>query len=347
MDRITIEGWLREDDPARLAELWAEADAARRRQVGDQVHLRGLIECSNHCRRACHYCGLRAGNRGLRRYRLDDACIRACARQARELGYGTVVLQAGEDPAFGQDRVADLVRAIKDEAGLAITLSLGERSPAELAAWRAAGADRYLLRFETADADLYARIHPPLAGQPAGDRLGQLRLLGELGYEVGSGIMVGLPGQTLADLAHSIHLFGDLGLHMVGVGPYIRHPDTPLAIEPAGPLVGDVTTTCKVVALTRLHCPGINIPATSALATIDPADGREAALRCGANVLMPNLTPVAYRADYAIYPDKACIAEAAEQCHGCTQARIRRLGREPGCGNGTAPFYRAQQEVGA
>lgn len=347
MHHVAIDAWLREDDPARLAELWAAADAARREEVGDAVHLRGLIECSNHCRRSCGYCGLRAGNRRLARYRLDDATIRACAREAQALGYGTVVLQAGEDPAFDRDRVADLVRAIKDDTGLAVTLSLGERDEDELVAWRVAGADRYLLRFETADPALYARIHPPAPGREAVDRQDLLRRLHGMGYEVGSGIMLGIPGQEIDDLARSIALFAELRLHMVGVGPYIPHPDTPLAAAPPGPVRGDVRTTCTVIALTRLTCPGVNIPATSALATIDPAGGREAALRSGGNVIMPNVTPARWRAAYAIYPDKACIGESARQCHGCMKARLRRIGRSVGRGPGAAPAYHRSREVRA
>lgn len=334
-----IGAWLREEDPDRLQVLWQAADEARIDQVGEDIHLRGLIECSNHCRRLCHYCGLRAANKAVSRYRLDDDEILACAIEAKMLGYGTVVLQAGEDPAFDRERVAGLVQSIKLGTGLAVTLSLGEREPEDYAAWREAGADRYLLRFETSDPELFARIHPPAPGHEVCDRLDHLRTLRRLGFETGSGIMIGIPGQGWDDLERSIRLFTELGLHMVGVGPFIPHPETPLGNTPASAVPADVTTTCKVIALTRLTCPGINIPATTALATIDPDTGRELGLMRGANIMMPNVTPVRFRADYAIYPDKACVSETAQECNGCMANRIERIGRTVGDGPGSAPAY--------
>jgi biotin synthase len=340
LTREDILAWLTESDPSRLEKLWRLADETRRTHVGDAVHLRGLIEISNHCVRQCGYCGLRAGNRGLKRYRMTADEILACAHDARDFGYGTVVLQAGEDYGLETDSVSRLIHRIKAGTGLAVTLSLGERGGDELLAWRKAGADRYLLRFETSDDALYRRIHPPLPGRPS-DRIAMLRHLRELGYEIGSGVMVGIPGQTFTSLADDIALFRELDLDMIGVGPYIAHPDTPLGDgtwAPTEPLAGqapnDELTVYKVVALTRLVCPEANIPSTTALATLNKESGRESGLRRGANIVMPNLTPPRYRALYEIYPDKACVNETAEMCRLCLAGRIASIGRTVGAGPG-------------
>jgi biotin synthase len=335
-----ILAWLTETDPVRLEELWRMADATRAANVGDEVHLRGLIEISNHCVRQCGYCGLRAGNRELDRYRMTEDEIVACAQEAVLYGYGTVVLQAGEDYGLKTDWVSNVVRRIKAETGLAVTLSLGERREDELRAWREAGADRYLLRFETSDDDLYRLIHPNLPGRES-DRLAMLRMLRELGYEIGSGVMVGIPGQTYDTLASDIELFRDLDIDMIGIGPYISHPATPLgdgAWAPVEPLPDQVPNTelmvYKAVALTRLVCPQSNIPSTTALATINKASGRERGLQRGANIVMPNVTPRKYRAMYEIYPAKACIDETAAECRFCLLGRIESIGRHPGSGPG-------------
>lgn len=336
LDREAILGWLREQDEARLADLWQMADETRRRCVGEAVHLRGLVEISNHCVRQCGYCGLRRGRAGLKRYRMTQEEILDCARKAVSYGYGTVVLQAGEDYGLSTEWVAELVRQIKQQTGLAVTLSLGERSDEELAAWRAAGADRYLLRFETSDRKLYERIHPSLPGRHS-DRLAILRTLRRLGYEVGSGVMIGIPGQTWESLATDIELFRELDLDMIGVGPYIAHPDSPLTVPPAEPqqqVPNSELMTYKVVALARLVRPDANIPSTTALATLNKDTGREYGLMRGANVVMPNLTPLAYRSLYEIYPDKACVNETAEQCCLCLAGRIAAIGREVGAGPG-------------
>ncbi len=336
-------GWLREADPQRLNELWQRADRVRQQHVGSQVHLRGLIEFSNHCVRNCAYCGLRASNRRLERYRMTADEILACVHQAVAFGYGTVVLQSGEDLAVTTGEIADWVRRIKRETDLAVTLSLGERTEDAWAAWRQAGADRYLLRFETSNRQLYHRIHPPRPGQES-DRIGLLGLLRRLGYEVGSGVMIGIPGQTYDDLARDLALFAELDLDMIGVGPYLPHPDTPLAdvaaYRSAGPgdqVAASEAMTYRVIALARLVCPRANIPATTALATLNRGNGRELGLQRGANVVMPNLTPPQYRALYAIYPEKACLAETALACHSCLAARIRSLGRDVGQGRGDSP----------
>ncbi|HTJ00681.1 MAG TPA: [FeFe] hydrogenase H-cluster radical SAM maturase HydE [Dongiaceae bacterium] len=337
-DRREILGWLREENPRRLEELWRRADATRREYVGDAVHLRGLVEISNHCVRQCAYCGLRADHRELIRYRMTAEEILAAAREAVSLGYGTVVLQGGEDPGLTSTGITDIIRQIKAETPLAVTLSLGERSETELAAWRTAGADRYLLRFETSDRALFDAIHPPLGRQPC-DRIALLRRLKALGYETGSGIMVGLPGQTYTSVADDILLFRDLDLDMIGIGPFIPHPTTPLgnSIPPESitdQIPNSEITVYKAVALTRLVRPDANIPATTALATINKHNGRELGLQRGANVFMPNLTPVKYRQLYEIYPAKACISETGATCGGCLATRIASIGRRVGRGTG-------------
>ena len=258
---------------------------------------------------------------------------------AARLGYGTVVMQAGEDYGITRDWMVALIRRIKQEAACAVTLSLGERPDEDLAAWRAAGADRYLLRFETSDTELYDRIHPPLPNRPS-DRFAILRRLQGLGYEAGSGVMIGIPGQTYASLADDIARFAEMDLDMIGVGPYLPHPATPLGrgelpeAAPGEQVPNTELMTYKVVALARLADPDANIPSTTALATLNIASGRELGLARGANVVMPNLTPTKYRALYEIYPAKACIRETAVQCGACLRGRIEGMGRTVGEGPG-------------
>jgi biotin synthase len=338
--KTQILNWLRETNPERLVELWQRADETRRRHVGDAVHLRGLVEISNFCVRQCAYCGLRAGNASLARYRMRPDEIFASARQAVKFGYGTVVLQAGEDYGITTDWLTEIVRRIKSETPLAVTLSLGERPDKDLAAWRAAGADRYLLRFETSDWNLFEEIHPPLGNRKC-DRIAILRRLRAFGFEVGSGIMVGIPGQTYASVANDIALFRELDLDMIGIGPFIPHPATPLGsgFEIFPPVNGEQVPNnelmvYKAVALTRLVRPDANIPATTALATINKKNGRELGLQRGANVFMPNLTPLKYRRLYEIYPNKACISETGDACNGCLGLRIKSIGRHIGSGAG-------------
>lgn len=319
-----------------LQELFELANSVRERSVGDAVHLRGLIEVSSYCRRQCMYCGLRSANTKLTRYRMDRDEILACARQAVVLGYGTVVMQAGEDDALTADWIADIVRWIKRETSLAVTLSLGEQSEADLQLWRDAGADRYLLRFETSDPVLFRTIHPERhPGSP--DRLSLLRKLKRLGFETGGGVMVGIPGQSFESLADDILAFRALDLDMIGIGPYIPHPATPLGvgrlrppIDPDQQVPATEQMVYKMIALARIICPTANIPSTTALATINRTHGRSQGLRVGANVVMPNLTPVKYRALYQIYPAKACIDESASDCNQCLRGQIAALGRFAG-----------------
>ncbi len=322
----------------------------RKSNVGDQVHLRGLIEIGNYCVRQCGYCGLNASRKDIQRYRMTREEIFGCVAEAVEYGYGTVVIQAGEDPGFTAEFIADMVSEIKSTTPLAVTLSLGERSDEELKLWRAAGADRYLLRFETSNRELFDKIHPSLPNRRR-DRQTMLAEMGQMGYEVGSGVMVGIPGQTYEDLAADVETFARLDLDMIGLGPFISHPDTPLGSAESAP--SDQTPaseelTYRTMALARLVCPKANIPSTSALATLNLAEGRELGLARGANVVMPNLTPQQYRPMYEIYPAKACIQETAKQCQSCMRRRIESLGRTVGDGSGASPNYttRHAQESG-
>jgi biotin synthase len=338
--KVEILEWLREHDPSRLQALYDEADRVRRQHVGDAVHLRGLIEISSHCERQCMYCGLRQGNRALPRYRMPREEILECARQAERLGYGTVVMQAGEDVLLTAEWIAEIVRWIKRETSLAVTLSLGERGEEEMRLWRAAGADRYLLRFETSDLALFRVIHPGrVFGGP--DRLTLLRRLKKMGYEAGGGVMVGIPGQSFESLAEDILAFRALDLDMIGIGPYIAHAATPLgsgalrpAIAPGEQVQSAEEMVYKTIALARIVCPTANIPSTTALATMNRANGRKRGLKVGANVVMPNLTPVKYRRLYEIYPAKACIDESATDCNQCLRGQIQSLGRFAGQGPG-------------
>jgi biotin synthase len=332
--------WLHESRPARLQELYERANSVRRQHVGDAVHLRGLIEISSHCARQCMYCGLRAANSSLERYRMTREEILNCALHAERLGYGTVVMQAGEDAELTAEWIEEIVWWIKRETALAVTLSLGERREDELQLWRTAGADRYLLRFETSDQNLFRAIHP--ARVPAGpSRIALLRTLKSLGYEAGGGVMVGIPGQSFESLAEDILTFRALDLDMIGIGPYIPHASTPLGtgalrppIDPSEQVPSNEEMVYKMLALTRLVCPNANIPSTTALATINKVDGRKQGLRVGANVVMPNLTPVKYRSLYQIYPAKACIDEAADDCNQCLRGQIHSIGRFAGRGSG-------------
>jgi len=346
LDIQTIKGWLLECDPQALDRLWQRADIVRRESVGDDVWLRGLIEVSNHCARSCAYCGISDCAPGVERYRLERDVILSAARKAVDYGFGTVVLQGGEDPGLTGPWIADVVRSIKSETGLAITLSLGERSDADLLAWRKAGADRYLLRFETSDPKLYKQIHPNLGEQS--NRFAQLERMRDMGYEIGTGVMVGIPGQTWDTLANDIWLFRKYDMDMIGIGPYVESPGTPLtgalgmslkSVAGADQVPNDDLTTLKALALTRLVCPLTNIPATTALATINPGTGRSSALQRGANVVMPNLTPPKYRVLYQIYPEKAGLHETADITREKIERQIISLGRTIGHGPGTSLRY--------
>ena len=307
-DRNGIVRMLSVRDPGEREALFNAADLVRKTCVGDEIFLRGIIECSGYCIRNCHYCGLRAQNKGIHRYRIPDDEIVQRAKGLKERLCTTVVLQSGEDPHYDKERLCSIISRIKEETGLAITLSIGERPYDDYRAFREAGADRYLLRHETANPELYRKLHP---GYELSDRVQCLKWLGELGYEKGSGCIVGLPGQTIGDLADDVLLFRGLDIDMIGVGPFIPHPGTPLANNPAG----DTDLVLNMIAVLRLVTRDTNIPATTALGVLDP-ESRRRAFHAGANVFMPNFTPDPYTAYYEIYPGKGpeagAIAKASE-----------------------------------
>ena len=304
--------------PARAAALLAQR---RRRAVyGTDVFVRGLIEISSYCKNDCLYCGLRRSNRSAERYRLTPEQILDCCEQGHALDFRTFVLQGGEDPALTDEVVCGLVRTIKGRfPDCAVTLSLGERTRESYQAMFDAGADRYLLRHETADEGHYRRLHPPELS--LAHRMGCLRELREIGYQVGCGFMVGSPGQTAETLAKDLKFVEDLKPAMCGIGPFVPHHATPFANEPAG----DAGLTCYLLSLLRLMRPGMLIPATTALGTVNPR-GREAGILAGANVVMPNLSPRSVRKKYELYDDKICTGEEAAECRGCLDRRMRSVG---------------------
>ncbi len=313
-----------DDDSA----LFAAADAVRRAHYGDAVYLRGLIEFTNYCKNDCYYCGIRHGNRKAERYRLTDAQILACTDEGYRLGYRTFVLQGGEDPYYTDERLCGIVAAIhKRHPDCRITLSVGEKSAESYQAYFDAGARRYLLRHETADPVHYAKLHP--ASMSPENRKRCLFDLKRIGYQVGSGFMIGSPHQTPECLLADFRFLQELQPDMIGVGPYLPHPDTPFAGQPAGNLQRGL----RILALLRLMFPKALIPATTAFGTVHP-QGRELALKAGCNVVMPNLSPVSVRELYSLYENKICTGEEAAECRGCLERRIASAG------------YRAVTDVG-
>ncbi|OPY91286.1 MAG: Biotin synthase [Syntrophaceae bacterium PtaU1.Bin231] len=296
LDREEIVELLSVSEGTEIHALIAAAGSVRRACVGDEVRLRGIVEFSNACERSCLYCGLRCGNRKVERYRMSEDEIAASAREMARFRIPTIVLQSGEDSSCDAERICRMVRRIRKETGLIVTLSIGERTREEYREFRRAGADRYLLKHETADVALYGRLRPASRFE---NRLQCLAWLKELGYEVGSGNMVGLPGQSLESLADDILLMKDLDIDMIGIGPFISHPDTPLGGFPNG----SIDLVLKTIAVARMATRNTNIPATTALGTLDP-DGRTRALAAGANVIMPDFTPAPYRSHYEIYPGR-------------------------------------------
>ena len=305
--------------------LFSAADRVRQQYVGNEVHLRALIEFTNICKNQCLYCGLQSQNKKISRYRLTNSEIINLAQKAAQYGYKTVVLQGGEDPFFTTDIMVPILQEIKS-LELAITLSIGERPTNDYRAFKKAGADRFLLRIETTDKTLYEKYNPGMSFE---NRLRCLHDLKNLGYEVGTGILVGLPGQTLRSLAKDILFFKQLDADMIGLGPFIPNPDTPLKNAPKP----NLTLALKVMALTRLLLPDINIPATTAMETVEP-DGRIRALQSGANVVMPNVTEGDARLNYALYPGKACAGEDPSKCRGCLASKLAIIGRPISTGYG-------------
>ena len=300
--------------------LFEQARKVRHAIYGHDVYLRGLIEFTNYCKNDCYYCGIRNSNCKAERYRLTKEQILECCAQGYELGFRTFVLQGGEDPFFTDQKMADIVSAIKEAyPDCAVTLSIGERSRASYRILREAGADRYLLRHETANADHYAKLHPPSLS--LANRKKCLWDLKELGYQVGCGFMVGSPYQTNTHLVEDLLFIQEFKPHMVGIGPFIPHSDTPFAAQPAGTL----ELTLYLLGIIRLLLPKVLLPATTALGTIHPT-GREAGILAGANVVMPNLSPVSVRRKYMLYDNKICTGDEAAECRCCLTGRMNRIG---------------------
>ena len=300
--------------------LFSLADKKRREVYGDQVYLRGLIEFTNYCKNNCYYCGIRNGNKNLCRYRLEKADILACTEEGYQLGYRTFVLQGGEDPYYSDDYLCEIICDIHRRfPDCAITLSIGERSRESYEAYYRAGAIRYLLRHETADEVHYEKLHPASMSLPNRKRC--LFDLKEIGYQVGAGFMVGSPFQTTENLVSDLRFLQELRPEMIGIGPFLTHPDTPFAAYENGSL----PITLRLISILRLMFPYALLPATTALGTIHPL-GREMGLKAGANVVMPNLSPLAYRKLYSLYDHKICTGEESAQCRGCLEKRVEGAG---------------------
>ncbi|MBO4620480.1 MAG: [FeFe] hydrogenase H-cluster radical SAM maturase HydE [Victivallales bacterium] len=308
------------ESPAHDAELFAAADAVRREHYGDAVFLRGLIEFTNHCKNNCYYCGIRRDNLKVPRYRLTHEDILSCAEEGYTLGYRTFVLQGGEDPYYTDERVCALVADLHTRfPDCAITLSIGEKPRASYQSFFDAGARRYLLRHETASEEHYAKLHP--AELSLANRKRCLWDLKGIGYQVGAGFMVGSPYQTTHELIADLRFLQGLQPDMIGIGPFIHHANTPFKDFPNGTL----ELTLRLLAILRLMFPYVLLPSTTALGTIHP-QGRELGLKAGANVVMPNLSPVAVRAKYKLYDNKICLGEESAQCRGCLERRVAAAG---------------------
>ncbi len=299
--------------------LIQKAHETRMHHLGNSVFMRGLIEFTNYCKQNCLYCGIRKENKKADRYRLSLEDILHCCTIGYGLGYRTFVLQGGEDPYYTDEKIVEMVCSIKSAfPDCAITLSIGEKSYASYKKYYDAGADRYLLRHETASKRLYDRLHP---GMCLDNRIQCLRDLKKIGYQVGAGFLVGLPGQTSADYVADLRFLMELKPHMVGIGPFIPQKSTPLGEEQGGTLIDAIT----LLAIIRLLLPDVLMPATTALGSIDPY-GREKGIKAGANVVMPNLSPTSVRAKYALYDGKICTGDEAAECRRCIEGRIENAG---------------------
>ncbi|MBP3242959.1 MAG: [FeFe] hydrogenase H-cluster radical SAM maturase HydE [Ruminococcus sp.] len=310
-------------DDADAAQLLREyADEVRQRWYGRKVFLRGLIEVSSYCKNDCLYCGIRRSNKDADRYRLDMEKIFQCAENGYELGFRTFVMQGGEDGFYTDDFMCDVISGLREKyPDCAITLSLGERSEESYRRMKEAGADRYLLRHEAASEELYSKLHPSELSLE--NRKQCLFTLKKLGYQVGSGFMVGAPFQTADHLVEDLRFLQELHPHMIGIGPFVPHHATPFAKENGGTL----QLTLRLLGILRLMFPKVLLPATTALGTIAP-NGRELGLQTGCNVVMPNLSPVNVRKKYDLYDNKICTGEEAAECRGCLQRRIESAGYE-------------------
>lgn len=300
--------------------LRALAEKVRKENYGDGIYVRGLIEFTNYCKQNCLYCGIRRGNKNCRRYRLSFDEIMSCCEEGYRLGFRTFVLQGGEDPYFTDDKICEIIKAVKEKfPDCALTLSIGEKSKESYERYFNCGADRYLLRHETADKNHYEKLHPE--NQRFENRVKCLEYLKEIGYQVGCGFMVGSPYQTAESLAEDLLFIKKLNPQMVGLGPFIHHADTEFKTFPDGTL----DQTLLMLSIVRIMIPKVLLPATTALATIHPL-GRELGIKAGANVVMPNLSPVDVRKDYQLYDNKVCTGEESAQCKSCLERRIESVG---------------------
>lgn len=334
-----------EDKEAR-AKLYRQAYSIKQQQVGTKVYYRGIVEFSNYCTKNCFYCGIRRDNPETERYSMTESEILECTAVAHQYGYGSVVLQSGErsDEAF-ISFVEDMLRAIKKQSDnhLGITLSLGEQTPETLKRWFDAGAHRYLLRIESSNRDIYHALHPE--DHDFDRRLQCLQDLREIGYQVGTGVMIGLPGQTLEDLAADVLFFKEHDIDMIGMGPYIVHHGTPLAEKmPDFDAARQLRLGLNMIAATRIALKDVNIAATTALQALDPK-GREMGLKAGANIIMPNITHTRYRTGYQLYDNKPCLDENANMCRFCLEHRIGDIGEAVGYNEwGDSPHFLKKQQ---
>jgi biotin synthase len=306
--------------------LFKKSAEIKEKYIGNRVWFRGLIEFSNICGKDCLYCGIRKGNKNLTRYNLSDDEILAAARFAYDNKYGSIALQSGElEGNLFANRVENILNKIKELSNgeLGITLSVGEQEPEVYKRWYDAGAHRYLLRVEATNQNLYKKIHPDDSKHNFNRRLNCLKTLQDIGYQTGTGVMIGLPFQTMDDLAGDLLFMKEFDIDMCGMGPYIEHADTPLIehTENLMPLKERFDLTLKMIAIIRIMMKNINIVAATALQAIDPI-GREKAVKIGANILMPNITPGKYRDSYKLYDNKPCTDDSAEDCQSCLEARV-------------------------
>ncbi len=313
-----------------------KAGDVKEQTIGKKVYFRGLIEMSNVCEKDCLYCGIRKSNESVSRYNMTDTEVLEAAAFAFRENYGSIVIQSGEvTNEIFVARIESLLKQIKSLSynKLGITLSLGEQSEPVYRRWFGAGAHRYLLRIESSNSELYKKLHPADGQHLYENRLNALKNLKLIGYQAGTGVMIGTPFQTMEDLAGDLLFFRDFDIDMVGMGPFIEHDDTPLMHQSADllPLAERFNLSLKMVAILRLMMPDINIAATTALQSIDPL-GREKAVKAGANIIMPNITPGKYRGEYRLYNNKPCMDEEPDQCSGCLDARIYLADGEIGYG---------------
>lgn len=306
--------------PGLMEFLFEKSVAIRKKHYRNDVYVRGLIEFTNYCRNDCYYCGIRRSNKNADRYRLSDEDILKCCKEGYELGFRTFVLQGGEDMHYTDEHICALTSSIKGKyPDCAVTLSIGERSDESYRAYFEAGADRYLLRHETADEEHYGKLHPSALSLKNRKRC--LYVLKETGYQVGAGFMVGSPYQTKESIAGDMLFLKELNPQMVGIGPFIAHHDTPFKAEKNGTL----EETLFLLGLLRLMLPKVLLPATTALGTIHPL-GRELGIKAGANVVMPNLSPVGVRDKYLLYDNKICTGDESAQCRSCLNRRMENIG---------------------